>query len=86
MIYGRLIFLTLWAQVCGAHWLPLQATSASPRSLLKVAALLGDFFLVLFLEAHNVRITAAWLKQLLYHARYEHRRRTPFTHLFTVLS
>ena len=86
MIYGRLLFLTLWAQVCGAHWLPLQATSSSPQSLLKVAALLGDFFLVLFLEAHNVRITATWLKQLLYHARYEHRRRKPFTHLFTVLS
>ena len=88
MIYGRLIFLTLWAQVCGANWLPLQATSgpSSSRSLLKAAALLGDFFLVLYLEARNVHITAAWLKQLLYHARYERRRRTPFTHLFTILS
>ena len=85
MIYGRLIFLTLWAQVCGGHWLPVRAPS-SPQSLLKVAALLGDFFLVLCLEAWNVRITAAWLKQLLYHARYEHRRRTPFAHLFTILS
>jgi hypothetical protein len=88
MIYGRLIFLTLWAQVCGANWLPLQATSgpSSSRSLLKAAALLGDFFLVLYLEARNVQITAAWLKQLLYHARYERRRRVPFTHLFKILS
>jgi hypothetical protein len=88
MIYGRLIFLTLWAEVCGRHWLPMQSQSrlSSPQSLLKVAALLGDFFLILCLEAWNKRITAAWLKQLIYHARYEQRRRTPFVHLFTFLS
>lgn len=87
MIYGRLIFLTLSAQLCGGHWMLVRAQSPpSAQSLLKVSALLGDFFLVLCLEAWNVRITAAWLRQLLYHARYEHRRRKPFTHLFTILS
>ena len=87
MIYGRLIFLTVWAQVCGQTWLPLAAESAAsqPRSLLKVAALLGDYFLVLCLEAWGLIVTSAWLLQLLYHTRYETRRRRSFSQQFAFL-
>ena len=87
MIYGRLIFLTLWAQVCGQSWLPLESQSQAspPRSLLKIAALLGDYFLVLCLEAWGLTITSAWLRQLLYHTRYEPRRRRSFSQQFALL-
>jgi hypothetical protein len=88
MIYGRLIFLTLWAQVCGQNWLLMETgqRSSPPHSLLKIASLVGDFFLVLCLEAWGVRITPAWLKQLFYHTRYENHRRKSFPRQFAFLS
>lgn len=87
MVYGRLIFLTVWAQVCGQTWLPLEspADASPPRSLLKVAALLGDYFLALCLEAWGLSITSAWLQQLRYHTRYESRRRRSFSQQFALL-
>lgn len=48
IIYARLIFLTVMVQFCTSSWQAAwQANQPPPRSLLKVAALLGDFFLML---------------------------------------
>jgi hypothetical protein len=52
--------------------------SPPPRSLLQMAALVGDFFLQLCLEAWQIRITEALLFQLEYHGRYERRARKHF--------
>ena len=64
IIYARLIFVTVLAQVCSAGWLmPCRENHPPPRSLLRIAALVGDFFLILCLEAWNLKLTDALLLQ-----------------------
>jgi hypothetical protein len=87
MIYARLIFVTVFAQVCAtgqaSAW---QAESPPPLSLLKLAGLVGDFFLILCLEAWHCPVSDIWLEQLHYHGRYERRARQHFPKTFTKLS
>jgi len=79
IIYARLIFLTLMIEFCSGSWQEAwRRHSAPPRSLLKIAALLGDFFLPLCLEAWQIKVTDALALQLDYHGRYERRARLNF--------
>lgn len=78
IIYARLIFLTVMIQFCTQSWQGAWQDHRPPLSLLKIAALLGDFFLQLFLEACDIRITEALLIQLDYHGRYDRRKRKNF--------
>jgi hypothetical protein len=86
IIYARLIFLTVMMQFCTQSWQEAWQVHGPPRSLLKIAALLGDFFLQLFLEAWGIRITEALLIQLDYHGRYERRTRQNFAQTLMKLS
>lgn len=87
MIYARLIFVTLLAPLCRASpWRQGEATAPPPLSLLKLAALVADFFLILCLEASQRRISDAWLRQLNYHGRYEPRTRKHFVETLMNLS
>lgn len=87
IIYARLIFLTVMVQFCTSSWQAAwQANQPPPRSLLKVAALLGDFFLMLCLEAWGIRATEALLLQIDYHGRYERRGRLNFAEKIVKLS
>jgi hypothetical protein len=87
MIYARLIFLTVLAQVAGVNWLdPWEPHKPPPRSILKIAALLGDFFLVLCFEAWNIKPSDALAVQLDYHGRYDRRARPNFVEILTKLS
>jgi len=79
IIYARLIFLTLMIEFCRGSWQEAwRRHSTPPRSLLKTAALLGDFFLPLCLEAWQIKVTDALALQLDYHGRYERRARLNF--------
>ncbi len=87
IIYARLIFLTVMTQFCTQSWQEAwQLHARPPRSLLKMAALVGDFFLPLCLEAWQIRITQALLLQLDYHGRYERRARQNFVQTLMKLS
>ena len=87
LVYARLIFLTAFAQTCARGWLNASPGLPScPRSLLKVASLLADFFLVLFLEAQGRSIGLAWLLQLDRHASYDTRTRQNFIQKLAGLS
>jgi hypothetical protein len=87
IIYARLIFLTVMVPFCTSSWQAAwQANQPPPRSLLKVAALLGDFFLLLCLEAWGIRGTQALLLQIDYHGRYERRARSNFAETIMKLS
>lgn len=87
MIYARLIFVTILAPLCAASpWREGKTTAPPPLSLLKLAGLVSDFFLILCLEASPRRISDAWLRQLNYHGRYEHRARKHFMETFMILS
>jgi hypothetical protein len=86
VIYARLIFLTVMIQFCTQSWQDAWHVHRPPRSLLKMAALVGDFFLQLFLEAWCIRITEALLIQLDYHGRYERRKRQHFAETLMKLS
>lgn len=87
VVYARLIFLTVMVQFCTQSWQAAWSPgSPPPHSLLKVAALLGDFFLLLCLEAWHIRITDALLQQLDYHGRYECRKRQNFVETLMKLS
>lgn len=78
MIYARLIFVTVFAQTC-AGAAAYSGNAESPRqSLLQWAGLIGDFFLVLCLEAWRRPLHESFLRQLDYHGRYERRRRKHF--------
>jgi hypothetical protein len=87
VIYARLILLTVMIQFCTHSgqdaW---HVHSPPPRSLLKMAAIVGDFFLQLCLEAWQIRITEALLIQLNYHGRYERRARQNFAEKLMKLS
>jgi hypothetical protein len=80
MIYARLIFVTVFAQTCAgaATYTGLAPAAPPPQSLLQWAGLIGDFFLVLCLEAWRRPLHASFLRQLTYHGRYERRRRKHF--------
>lgn len=87
VIYARLIFLTVLAQVHGVDWLdPWEAHKSPPRSILKIAALLGDFFLVLCFEAWNIKLSEALAVQLDYHGRYDRRSRHNFVQTLAKLA
>ena len=86
IIYARLIFLTVMIQFCTQSWQDAWHVHRPPLSLLKAAALLGDFFLQLFLEASHIRITEALPIQLDYHGRYERRTRQHFVETLMKLS
>lgn len=78
LIYGRLLFVTVFAQTCagaGAYGGP---AARPPQSLLQWAGLIGDFFLVLGLEAWGRPLHDSFFRQLEYHGRYERRRRKHF--------
>jgi hypothetical protein len=87
IIYARLIFLTVMIQFCTQSWeAAWRADGSPPRSLLKMAAILGDFFLLLCLEAWHIRITEALMLQIDYHGRYERRTRQNFVEKLMKLS
>jgi hypothetical protein len=79
VIYARLIFVTVMAQLCHGDWRALWKAQDQPsRSLLKTAGLLGDFFLNVCLQAWQPRLLEALRLQLDYHCRYERRTRQNF--------
>ena len=78
MIYARLIFVTVFAQTCAGAAAYSGHVAAPPQSLLQWAGLIGDFFLVLCLEAWRRPLHASFGRQLDYHGRYERRRRKNF--------
>lgn len=87
IVYARLIFVTVMIQFCTQSWQTAwQAHQPPPLSLLKMAAVLGDFFLLLCLEAWDIRVTEALLMQLNYHGRYERRARHNFVEKLMKLS
>jgi len=87
MIYARLIFVTLLAPLGAASpWRQGESAAPPPLSLLKLAGLVADFFLILCLEAAQRRISDAWLRQLNYHGRYEPRTRKHFVQTLMNLS
>jgi hypothetical protein len=87
LIYARLIFLTLMIPWCTHSWQEAWTPdSPPPRSLLKTAALLGDFFLILCLEFRHIQLTDALTLQLDYHGRYERRSRHNFIEQLSKLS
>jgi hypothetical protein len=75
MIYARLLFITVTAQVFGVHWLNQGRDQEPATSWFKLAALLRDYFLLLCLEAWGIRVTSRLIGQLNYHGRYERRTR-----------
>ena len=87
VIYARLIFLTVMIPFCTQSWQEAWTPdSPPPRSLLKAAALLGDFFLILCLEYWQIELTDALALQLDYHGRYERRSRLNFVEQLQKLS
>lgn len=87
MIYARLIFVTIFAHVCGESWMKFRPDQqAFPCSMLKLAGLVASFWFVLFLEAWEIKVTDRWLDQLLYHARYEKRSRENYAENLLKLS
>lgn len=87
LIYARLLFITVMAQLCQGGWQTSWGAHAPPaNSLLKTAALIGDFFLSLCLQAWQPRLEEALLLQLDYHCRYERRTRLNFVQILMKLS
>ena len=85
LIYARRLFITVFATLeAQPGWRADPA--AAPVSLLKLAGLVGDFFLVLYLEARHARLAAAWWQQVNYHGRYERRRRISFSEILAKLT
>lgn len=88
MMYARLIFVTIFAQTCGGAnpYGVGGAASPPPLSLLRLASLIGDYFLVLCLEEWGVPFRESFLRQLDYHGRYELRARSHFMKTLMKLS
>lgn len=88
MIYARLIFVTVFAQTCAgaSPYRESSGCSPPPLSLLRLASLLGDFFLVLCMEAWGKSWRESFLRQLDYHGRYERRTRSDFVKTLMKLS
>jgi hypothetical protein len=87
MIYARLLFVTVFAQTCaGGGAYAATPEAPPPLSLLQWAGLIGDFFLVLCLEAWRLPLHDSFLRQLHYHGRYERRTRKHFVETLMNLS
>lgn len=87
VMYARLIFITVMAQLCDGSWQGAwRAENRPPKSLLKIAGLIGDFFLSLCLQAWQPRLAEALLLQLDYHGRYERRKRQNFVEILMKLA
>jgi hypothetical protein len=83
LIYGKLIFITLF-QVCfWQHWLRnAQTEQRPPLSLLKVAQAIKDFLLFMVLYELGVNPEEAWSQLVETHCRYESRKRRHFVQDF----
>lgn len=87
VIYARLLFITVLAQVGSVGWLePWEHSRRPPASQLKIAALMGQFILLLSLEAWKIQTTDAVLLQFDYHGRYDSRGRKNFVEKLGELS
>lgn len=87
VIYARLLFITVLAQVVSAGWFdPWDHHQRPAGSLLKIAARMGEFFLLLCLEAWNIRVSKAIMMQIDYHGRYDRRDRKNFVEKLMKLS
>jgi hypothetical protein len=86
IFYARLIFITVMAQLWEASWSEWRANDRPPTSLLKIAGLIGDFFLSLCLQSWQPRLEEALLLQLDYHGRYERRTRQNFLEILMKLA
>jgi hypothetical protein len=86
VIYARLVFITVLAQVVRLNWLDPWTGKGPAASLFKIAALLGDFFLPLCLEAWNIRRRNTLIEQFDYHGRYDRRSRENSTEKLMNLS
>lgn len=75
MIYARLVFITVIAQIFRVHWLNQGQDKEPAVSWFKLAAVLSDYLLLLCLEAWGIGLTEILLEQLSYHGRYERRTR-----------
>lgn len=86
-ICARLIFITVLANLSGSNWYDSrQQQEAHPYSMLRMAALLGDFFIALCFEAWNIRVSDALSIQLAYHCLYDKRSRRNYVQNFLELS
>lgn len=87
VIFARLILLTVMIPCCTSTWrVDWRQPQPPARSLLKCAALLSDFFVLLCLEAWQIQVTEALRLQLDYHGRYERRTRQNFVQKLMNLS
>lgn len=86
MIYARLVFITVLAQVARVNWLAPWREQGPAVSRFKIAALLGDFFLPLCLEAWGISLKGILMEQLDYHGRYDRRSRKNSVQQFMKLS
>jgi hypothetical protein len=87
VVYARLIFLSVLSQFYTGSWQEAWREHPSPAlSMLKTAALLGDFFLSLCLEAWSISLTDTLALQIDYHGRYERRSRLNFVQKLINLS
>jgi len=86
MIHARLIFITVLAQVARVNWLAPWRDQGPTVSRFKIAALLGDYFLPLCLEAWGIRLKGILMEQLDYHGRHDQRSRENSVQKFMKLS
>jgi hypothetical protein len=88
MMYARLIFVTVFAQTCAgaSPYAGKPEGSPPPLSLLRMASLIGDFFLVLCMEVWGLRLRESLWEQLDYPGRYERRTRSYFVKTLMKLS
>jgi len=86
MIYARLVFITVLAQVARVNWSDPWAQRRPASSLFKIAALLGDYLLPLCLEAWDIGLCNTLMEQFDYHGRYDKRSRKNSVQKFMNLS
>jgi hypothetical protein len=86
VIYARLVFITVLAQVAHVNWLAPWREQGPAVSRFKIAALLGDFFLPLCLEAWGISLKGILMEQLDYHGRYDRGSRKNSVQQFMKLS
>ncbi len=76
VICGRLIFITALTNLMNCDWLtPWRPSNAAHLSMLKLAALLADYFLALCFESWNVQVRDAIPIQMSYQCKYDKRSR-----------
>ena len=87
VVCARLIFITVLTNLIERDWLaPGQTCNAAHLSMLKVAALLGDYFLALCFEAWNVQVGDAIPIQMRYQCKYDKRSRQNYEQNLLALS